>query len=70
MEQSFHPIDMIEVAVSDENFRDREVMFLGHFDDAIHIPGGVDNRHLTAVRIADEVDIVRHWPQLNLFQIN
>ena len=48
---------MIEVAVSDENFRDGQVMLLSHFDDAIHIPGGVDNRRLTAVRIADEVDI-------------
>ena len=38
---------MIEVAVGDENFRDRQVIFLGHFDDAIHIPGGIDDRHLT-----------------------
>ena len=70
IEQCFDAVDMIEMAVGNENFRDRQVVFLRHLNDAIHVPGGVDNRHLTAVGVTNEVDVVRHRPQLNLFQIN
>jgi len=70
IEESFDAVDMVEMAVRNENFRDRQVVFLGHCVDAIHIPGRINDRHLTRIGIADEIDIVPHWPQLNLFQVN
>src|SRR5919109_3800291 len=70
MEQTFDAVNMVEMAVGDENFRDRQVLFLGHFDDTIHIPGGVDDCDLAGMGVAHEVDMVRHWPQLHLFYVN
>src|SRR5215475_5066382 len=60
---------VVLMRMGDEHLADRVAILLGRLYDALNIPGWINDRRLARGRIANEIDIILHWPTFHLLQI-
>lgn len=52
----FHGVDVVGVAVGDEDAGEGEAFFVQHFLNAVGVPGGIDDHGFVVVAVGDDVD--------------
>ena len=62
IQQFLDAVDVIVVAVSQQDIGDDEIEFPGFCDDAIDFPGRIDHRAAPARNVFDQVNEILHRP--------
>src|SRR5260370_28144637 len=61
--------EMVGMVMRDENLVDFVAVALSEVENCADVPCGVDHRGLMRCRVADQVNEIRHRPNLGLFQV-
>src|SRR4029450_12265007 len=60
---------VVLMRMSDEHLADRVAILLSRLYNALNVPGRINDRRLTRGRIANEINIILHWPAFHLLQV-
>ena len=63
------PADVIGVRVRDKRMGDLDVVLGGDLEDCVDLPRRVDYGDLARLQRADQIHVVLHRPDLELFEI-
>jgi hypothetical protein len=65
-EEFLQAIDVIGVAMSNQDPADSQIGFLSQPEDCGYIPGRIDDRRFTSFGAADQVNEIHHRPEFGL----